>query len=470
MRTLTSTRSPQAGFTLVELLVSMVISLVALAALVSIFVNLSSSHREMDKMNGVIENGRFSMQLLEEDIVHAGYWGGIVPRYDDFTATEIPGDAPVAIADPCVVYGSWDSAYRFAAIGQPVATFDTLPAGAGCVSPLAQRAGTDVLLVRHADTCIAGVGACDPDTAGELYLQNSSCMAERNAGIAQGAFAGQITLASTASSTTGAYNRVAIRLTGGAGAGQVRYVSAYNGTTKVATVTPNWTVTPDATSTYSLDFALGVDAFPLHQRTCVGTGTPATLPVTAGALSGKRRFISDLFYVTDVAHPDAAGQTIPTLVRSRFSAAGATVGQQAPVPMIEGVEDIRYELGVDDTSETGEAVDYAAAVLWADPATKRQPRNRGDGIPDRFIRCTAAAPCTAANLANVVAVKMYVLVRSRDETRGYVDTKAYCLGERETDGTCAAANTAAARNDAYKRHVFQTSVRLTNVSGRRETP
>ena len=462
--------SPQHGFTLVELLVSMVISLVALAALVSIFVNLSNSHREMDKMNGVIENGRFSLQLLEDDLQHAGYWGGFVPRYDDLSETGVPGDAPTLIADPCANYATWNSAYRFAALGQPVATYGTLPAGTGCLDPLPQRAGTDVLLVRHADTCTAGVGTCDADTAGELYLQMSACMAERTAGTAQGAFAGQITLGNNASAAMNAYDRVAIRLTSGTGAGQVRYVTTYNGTTKVATVAPDWTIIPDSSTTYSLDFAFGVDAFPLHQRACIGTGTPATLPVTGGPLGAKRRYVADLFYVSDFGHPDQAGAVLPTLVRSRFSAAGAAVGQQRPVPLIEGVENIRYELGIDDTSETNEAVDYTAAVDWADPATKRQPRNRGDGIPDRFVRCTTAAPCNAADLSNVVAVKVYALVRSRDTTMGYVDSKVYCLGERDRAGDCPAGSTIAARNDAYKRHVFQTSVRLTNVSGRRETP
>jgi hypothetical protein len=38
------------------------------------------------------------------------------------------------------------------------------------------------------------------------------------------------------------------------------------------------------------------------------------------------------------------------------------------------------------------------------------------------------------------------------------------------DGSCPAANTIAAANDHFKRHVFTTSMRLSNISGRRETP
>ena len=94
----------------------------------------------------------------------------------------------------------------------------------------------------------------------------------------------------------------------------------------------------------------------------------------------------------------------------------------------------------------------------------------GDGEPDRFIRCTTAAPCPADDLANVVAAKLFVLARSRDPSRGHVDDRSYCLGELQPDGTCNAADEVAPANDGYKRHVFSTSVRLVNVSTRRETP
>jgi len=128
------------------------------------------------------------------------------------------------------------------------------------------------------------------------------------------------------------------------------------------------------------------------------------------------------------------------------------------------------ELGVDNISKTGAAVDYTQAVNWADPDTKTTPTNRGDGASDVFVRCTTALPCTAAQLMDVVAVNLYVLSRSRDPTPGYTDTKSYCLGEPAADGSCPAANTIAAANDQYKRHVFRTSVRVTNTSGRRDTP
>lgn len=74
-------------------------------------------------------------------------------------------------------------------------------------------------------------------------------------GTAQAGSSSSITLASGASSVTNYYVGLPITITGGTGSGQTRRITAYNGTTKVATITPNWTVNPNNTSTYSLGAA-----------------------------------------------------------------------------------------------------------------------------------------------------------------------------------------------------------------------
>jgi type IV pilus assembly protein PilW len=170
--------------------------------------------------------------------------------------------------------------------------------------------------------------------------------------------------------------------------------------------------------------------------------------------------VAYIYYVRDFAV--AAGDGIPTLVRSEFNLGPGGLEHQPPVPLIEGVDGLWVELGVDDVSITGEPVNNAVAVAWEDPETKRRARNRGDGIPDgNFVRCTDAGPCTLNQLMNVTAVKVYVLARSREATRGYTDTKTYSVG---------AAGVIPAFNDGFKRHVYSTTVRLPNVSGRRIRP
>jgi hypothetical protein len=76
-------------------------------------------------------------------------------------------------------------------------------------------------------------------------------------GTAQAGAAGTITLAAGASATDDLFNGTRILLTGGTGAGQARIITDYNGTTKVASIAPNWTTNPDATSTYEIQAADG---------------------------------------------------------------------------------------------------------------------------------------------------------------------------------------------------------------------
>lgn len=69
---------------------------------------------------------------------------------------------------------------------------------------------------------------------------------------AQAGAAGSITLDASASATDDFYNDNVVLITGGTGVGQVRRITDYVGSTKVATVKPNWTTNPDATSTFAV--------------------------------------------------------------------------------------------------------------------------------------------------------------------------------------------------------------------------
>jgi prepilin-type N-terminal cleavage/methylation domain-containing protein len=457
------------GLTLVEVMIAMTISLLILAALVSVFVNMSRSTNEMAKTNSLIENGRFAIQLLQNDLVHAGFWGGYVPQFDNLTFTAVPADAPTAVPNPCAAYNTWDSTYRNNILGIPVQSYDTLPVGAGCLSPLVQKANSDVLVIRHADFCVPGVG-CDPNVAGRLYMQVPFCPAEANAGTAQSASSNSITLSSSASAVDASYVGLTIRTVSGTGLGQNRTISAYTGGSRLATVSPAWTTIPDNTTVYSFEYMLGTNAYPLHTVHCTGTGSPATLPISSGTVADKRKWVSNIYYISNIPNPDQPNQVIPTLVVSQFDFASGTLAQQAPLVMIDGIDAFRVELGIDNISKSLAPVDYTQAVVWTDPINHTLATNRGDGAPDTFVRCTTAVPCTAAQLSNVVAVRIYVLARSRDTTPGYTDTKSYCLGDLNPNGSCPAANQIAAANDSYKRHVFSSTMRLINVSGRRETP
>jgi len=78
-------------------------------------------------------------------------------------------------------------------------------------------------------------------------------------GTAQTGTASSITLDSGASATDNLYRYQIVYITVGTGAGQARQVTAYTGSSKVATIGPNWTVNPDNTSKFVI-MPLGIDA------------------------------------------------------------------------------------------------------------------------------------------------------------------------------------------------------------------
>ena len=381
----------QAGFSLIELSIAITIGLIITAVLGALFLNVNRTNEEIAKANSQIENGRFAMQLLETDVVHAGFWGGYVPKFDDLTYSDLPADVPTAVPNPCLPYSTpWTGTHVNNLIGISVQSYaNTPPAGAGCLTNFAtnKKADTDLLVVRHEDTCVPGEVNCEADIAGKLYFQASQCELEN-----------------------------------------------------------------------ANPYIFNTSSFTLHKRDCVGTGVPQALPITAGAISEKRKFISNIYYVRDFAK--TIGDNIPTLMISQFDVAGGVAAHMVSVPLIEGIEGFSVELGIDNLSDTGAAVNYVQAVSWADATNLTSPTNRGDGSPDVFIRCSDAVPCTASQLIDVVAVKLYVLARADKVSLGYTDNKTYALGSK----------TLGPFNDSFKRHVFSTTVRVNNVSSRRETP
>ncbi len=367
----------QQGLSLIELMIATVLGLVIVAALTQLFSDVTRVNREMAKTNSQIENARFAMQLLRTDIVHAGYWGAHVPEFDDIMYRDIPGDVPTLVPDPCLTFTSWNAAYEEALVGIPIQTYAGSPS-ATCNALLTDELtanGTDVLVVRHADTCAAGSTNCAADTSGPLYFQASNCITELDAG-----------------------------------------------------------------GFYSID----PNSYTLTERDCVTT-------------ADKRLFVQNIYFIKNNV------DGIPSLYRSQFGLSGGALGQLTAQEIVPGVERIRVELGIDSLSETGELIDYTEEVDWQDPDDWTVPTNRGDGIPDdAFVHCinSGTSPCALADLTNVVAVKIYILARADEPSPGYTDTKTYQLGSLSIP----------AFGDNFKRHVFSSSIRINNTSGRRETP
>ena len=119
-------------------------------------------------------------------------------------------------------------------------------------------------------------GAIDRATfASDTGLQNI------RAGTAQAGAATTITLDAGASAVTDFYVGAWIYITGAVGAGQPpRVCTAYNGTTKVATIAPAWATNPDLTSTFAVIPAGHITGVQGNVTGSVGSVTGAVGSVT----------------------------------------------------------------------------------------------------------------------------------------------------------------------------------------------
>jgi type IV pilus assembly protein PilW len=126
-----------------------------------------------------------------------------------------------------------------------------------------------------------------------------------------------------------------------------------------------------------------------------------------------------------VANNYKSGDGIPTLKRVELGPSGFSI-----VPLVEGIENLQIEYGVDNlTSPTG-----APATFTASPASDLAMRN-------------------------IVAAKIHLLARSPTPSAGYADTRTYALGS-------TVSYTPSGADATYKRHVYEATVRINNTAGR----
>ena len=111
-------------------------------------------------------------------------------------------------------------------------------------------------------------------------VQNGSGYVTRAVtGTAQSGAGTSITLAAGSSASNDFYNGMTVRIVSGTGAGQVRTVDDYVGSTKVATVT-TWGTTPDATSVYEVTPSITITSK-------TGTGAVAYIPYAGLGAAGE---------------------------------------------------------------------------------------------------------------------------------------------------------------------------------------
>ena len=97
------------GFSLVELMVALVVTLILLAGIGQIFLSSKKSFVIQDSLGRMQENGRYAMETIEQDVRRAGYWGGNadVGEVNDYTPGGISNGNKVATDDGKCSDANW---------------------------------------------------------------------------------------------------------------------------------------------------------------------------------------------------------------------------------------------------------------------------------------------------------------------------------------------------------------------------
>lgn len=175
------------GFSLVELMIASTLGLLILTTMISVFVSTSNTRNEVDKNSRQIENGRFAIEMLREDIQLAAFYG-------DYFPSNITWTTP----DPCsTILDNMGFTAGNLPVGIQGYPDTTATSGVEPTCLTNRKAGTDILVVRRTSTAQLKIdanedGSVDSNVTnddgttgvtvsslgGGYYLQVSNCAGE----------------------------------------------------------------------------------------------------------------------------------------------------------------------------------------------------------------------------------------------------------------------------------------------------
>jgi len=450
--------SAQRGFTLTEVLVALAIAAVLMSALATIFASTVTTRQQVLRDGQKIESARFSLDTLSEDIRLAGYWGNYTPAgrwssvsWQPVTALEKVSGAcsATALTTGWANLGTGTVRIPIPILGFEAHTGNTTQALPTVVTDCLPNylAGTDVLVIRRARTTAATAGAL---TAAKSYLQVSSCSTEvgtNDLRVGLGTATFDLTRLGCAVSPVAPIWELITRVyyvasenESGDAIPTLKMIDLSAGSTTAVTIAPG-------VVDFHLEYGLDVSGSPWTASTAVAAGAtrsasctwvyPVTSPVTPD-FKTTCRFTSTAAGTT--------GTISPTL-EPRTSVAGTTT-------VSDGAVTWRYSGLVDGSAD-------AYAVSVADPARL---------LPDGATTTGSSLSSPwggGSSWEDVVAVKLWVVVRDLESTTGYTNSKQYVLGSISIPASTINAR-APSGSSAYRYKSSGATVKVINSSGRRE--
>lgn len=163
MNRLLKQRCRERGFSLVEIMLALVISLMLMAGIIQIFISSKQSYRLQEGQSRIQENARYAMEILQRDLRISGYMGCFAN-----SALNIIANAPVDVNFTSSATGneatgsSWSPA---------------LPTALGSMTtPNHVIKGTDVVRIDYAESCGANLkGNMNVDNANIQIISPNNC-------------------------------------------------------------------------------------------------------------------------------------------------------------------------------------------------------------------------------------------------------------------------------------------------------
>jgi type IV pilus assembly protein PilW len=135
----------QAGFTLLELMIAMTASLFVIGALITVVLGASATSATRERVSELQTNGRYGIEQIRRDLLHAGYLGiSSLSSPDDPISLGNPGPPVI----PAIVVANLCDAANVGRLSQRIwGSEDSNPYAATCI-PAANYARGDVLVIR----------------------------------------------------------------------------------------------------------------------------------------------------------------------------------------------------------------------------------------------------------------------------------------------------------------------------------
>jgi type IV pilus assembly protein PilW len=379
-------RFTQGGFSLIELMIALTLGLILVAGVAALSHNSSQIYRSLSGTSQQTENGRYALEIIAEDLQHAGYFGTFDPN-------------PSFVVDP-----ESTSAQQVASRQQELLT--ALPAEPPSPCGEAPAMATADLVAGLSIGLLLPVTGWNNPMA--VQPEFNDCIPE-NADLLSGTDVLAIRRADTGVTPLGT-------LQSGKGNGNAYIQATFN------------------------QFVIGVCSSPTAciglRRLPSGIDSPAQGPAANlfgltlrdGTMADIRRYHTHVYFIRPWS--SQPGDGIPTLVRSVLTNSG-NLPKMTAEPLVEGVENMQLQYGVD---------------------------NDIDGSPEQYVN----DPGSVVGWANVVSVRVNLLVRTLERDPTYSDSKkTYDLG---------GGNVITPPGDqlGFRRHVFSSVARLKNIGTRRE--